>query len=326
MNPEKPWLSSNSLAYILEEAICPVARMRLFSMGVGINNRLFMPDSVSGDKGCLACGNCVDACPVVRDKRRFVFLHNQRTSMSLENIVGLECRRCFACVKACPQVSKPVKEYAAGFRRPEKITHVLLAGLIFCLAATGILIYLYGQGIPPIHRTFYRYIHIVLGLALLLTPALYYLLDRKHFQRTFKNAFKFGSDDIKWAKNLWAHLKSPRRYAMPFWGEFNTYQKFWIVYLSCVLPILALTGLIKIFAGLNDTTTGWLVVVMGIHAAAAFCTDVLVVTHIYVKYLKNIPRICADLYRCWREKKHLQYAFLYDPKESFSGTMSNQGR
>jgi len=63
---------------------------------------------------------------------------------------------------------------------------------------------------------------------------------------------------------------------------------------------------------------------MGIHAAAAFCTDVLVVVHIYVKYLKNIPRICADMYRCWREKKNLQYAFLYDPKENSSRAMPSK--
>ena len=110
-------------------------------------------------------------------------------------------------------------------------------------------------------------------------------------------------------------MKKTSRYPMPFWGEFNTYQKFWIVYLSCVLPVLAVTGLIKIFAGLDDTTTLWLWVVMGFHAVAALCTDVLVLLHIYVKYLKNIPRICGEMYRRWRAKRDLQYAFLYDPKE-----------
>ena len=306
---------SKNLTHILDNNNSPVARMRLFSTGVGINNCIFMHEKITGDKSCLACGNCVDACPVVRDKRRFVFLHNQRTSMSLENVVGDECRRCFACVRACPQVSKPVKEYVIGFRRAEKIVHTLLAGLIFCLAATGILIYHYGEGIPPIHRGVFRYFHIFLGVVLILAPALYFSLDKKKFKRTFKNAFNFNKNDVQWVKDLWKHLRKPSQYAMPFWGEFNTYQKFWIVYLSCVLPILALTGLIKIFAGLNDTTTAWLTVVMGVHAAAAFCTDILVLMHIYVKYLKNITRICSEMYRRWQGKNDLQYAFLYDPKE-----------
>lgn len=286
--------------------------MRLFSAGVGVNNRMFRNEPVTGDKGCMACGNCVDACPVVRDKKRFVFLGNQRTSMFLENVVGDECRRCFSCVRACPQVSKPVKEYVLGYRRPEKVTHVLLAALIFCLAATGIFIYHFGQGVPAFYRTFYRYVHIVLGISLLLTPVLYYFLDKNHFIRTFKRGFRFGPDDIRWVKDLWEHLKSPGRTAMPFWGEFNTYQKFWIAYLSLVVPLLALTGLIKIFAGPNDSDTLWLAVVMSIHALAALCTDVLIIVHIYVKYLKDIPRACADMVRCWREKNDLQYAFLYD--------------
>jgi cytochrome b subunit of formate dehydrogenase len=297
---------------VLDENICPVARMRLFSTGVGINNRMHRNEPVTGDKGCLACGNCVDACPVVLDKKRFVFLNNQRTSMSLENIVGIACRRCFSCVRACPQVSKPVKEYVIGYRRPQKVAHTILAGLIFCLALTGILIYHYGQDIPPPHRLFYRYLHIFLGFSLLLTPVFYYLLDNRHFKRTFGNAFRFGKADIDWAKDLWAHLKSPARHEMPFWGEFNPYQKFWIAYLTCVVPVLAVTGLIKIFAGFGDSTAPWLTFMTTTHAAAAFCTDLLVVLHLYVKYLKNISWLCADMYRCWRKNKDLRYAFLYD--------------
>ena len=80
---------------ILDLNQTPVARMRLFSDGINANTRLFLHDTAIGDRACLACGNCVDACPVVRDKQRFVFLQNQRTSMALENIVGTECRRCY---------------------------------------------------------------------------------------------------------------------------------------------------------------------------------------------------------------------------------------
>ena len=126
----KNWQSffrSRNLERILDGNNCPVARMRLFSQGIQTNNRIFLYESITGDKGCLACGNCIDACPVVREKKRFVFTQNQRTSMALENIVNEECRRCYACVRACPQVSKPTKEFVMGFRRVEKFIHAFTA-------------------------------------------------------------------------------------------------------------------------------------------------------------------------------------------------------
>ena len=110
--------------YILDESICPVARMRLLSDGMSYNNRLLAYESVMGDKACLSCGNCVDACPVVIENHGFIYLPNQRTSMALELMVGLECRRCYRCIQSCPQVDKPIKEYATSFRRGEKIIHL----------------------------------------------------------------------------------------------------------------------------------------------------------------------------------------------------------
>ncbi|OPX39327.1 MAG: hypothetical protein B1H11_03410, partial [Desulfobacteraceae bacterium 4484_190.1] len=97
-------LNTNTMDLLLDQTECPVARMRLFSDGINQNTRLFTPEEVIGDRACIACGNCVDACPVVRDKYRFVFAQNQRTSMALENMVGVECRRCYKCVMVCPQV------------------------------------------------------------------------------------------------------------------------------------------------------------------------------------------------------------------------------
>ena len=132
MNQTEPQ-NTETLDHVLDETECPVARMRLLSDGINPNNRFFEPDDVIGDRGCTACGNCVDACPVVREKYRFVFLQSQRTSMALENMVGIECRRCYKCIVSCPQVSKAVKEYALGFRRGEKTVHLLAALTIVLL-------------------------------------------------------------------------------------------------------------------------------------------------------------------------------------------------
>ena len=69
--------------YVLDEIICPVARMKLLSEGMNDNNRLLAYEAVIGDKACLSCGNCVDACPVVTENHGFIYLPNQRTSMAL---------------------------------------------------------------------------------------------------------------------------------------------------------------------------------------------------------------------------------------------------
>ncbi len=63
---------------ILDETCTPVARARLFSSGVNTNNRLEKGPGVIGDQACLACGNCVDACPVVQERHGFVFIQNLR--------------------------------------------------------------------------------------------------------------------------------------------------------------------------------------------------------------------------------------------------------
>ena len=125
MNPPVKLTQSKVLSDILDENFSPVARMRLFSRGVQTNNRLSKFQPATADKGCLACGNCIDACPVVREKKHFEFLQNKRTSMSLETIVGEDCRRCYKCVKACPQVSKETKEVVTKLKQIAPVVEAL---------------------------------------------------------------------------------------------------------------------------------------------------------------------------------------------------------
>ncbi|MEW6348858.1 MAG: hypothetical protein AB1646_07320 [Thermodesulfobacteriota bacterium] len=102
----------------------PVARFRLLSRGMEPYHRLFIPDPASdvcGDKGCLACGNCIDSCPVLRkDPDRFKQTE-QRTSFALEACVGEDCEQCYSCVLACPQVDTAYKDYIVDEVIPETI-------------------------------------------------------------------------------------------------------------------------------------------------------------------------------------------------------------
>ena len=312
----KNWQSffrSRNLERILDGNNCPVARMRLFSQGIQTNNRIFLYESITGDKGCLACGNCIDACPVVREKKRFVFTQNQRTSMALENIVNEECRRCYACVRACPQVSKPTKEFVMGFRRVEKFIHAFTAVLIISLAATGIFLFHYKEVIPGWQQFSLRMLHSFVGILLLSTPVLFFLLDRFHFKRAVANSFRFGQEDIAWVKDFWRFLKSPRRHPLPNWKEFNTYHKFWFAYLLTIVPLMGLTGLINLVGepaagAVLFTISSW------VHTIFALMTDLLVLMHLYFKLLRHIFRNIADMGSSYQKHGHFHFPFLYDPR------------
>lgn len=307
---------SSNLERILNNNDCPVARMRLFSQGIQTNNRIFLYEPIAGDKGCLACGNCIDACPVVREKKRFVFTQNQRTSMSLENIVNTECRRCYACIRACPQVSKPTKEFALGFRRAEKFIHAFTATLIFLLAATGIFMFHYKAVIPGWQQLGFRAFHAFAGVLLISAPLLFFLLDRSHFIRAIKNSFNFGKDDLVWLKDFWRYLKSPGSNPLPSWKEFNTYHKFWFAYLLTIVPVLGITGIINL---IGEPAVGSALVGFSswVHAFFALMTDLLVLTHLYFKLLRHIFRNIVDMGNNYQKTGNFHYPFLYDNRSVY---------
>lgn len=304
---------SENLKRILDENLCPVARMRLFSSGINTNNRILLNAPITGDKGCLACGNCIDACPVVREKERFVFTQNQRTSMALENIVGIECRRCYACVRACPQVSKDTKEFVLGFRRVEKFIHAYTAGMIFFLAASGIFLFHFDHFIPPWQRQLLIFSHAFVGFFLLLTPALYFALDRHHFMRLMRSVFVYGKADIKWLQQFKTFLLRPQKNILPQWQEFNTYHKFWASYLVIAIPILGITGVVQLTGetAIHPVVYG---IMRWLHILCALMTDLLVILHLYFKLLRGIFRNAADMGASYQQRGDFHYPFLYDPK------------
>lgn len=109
---------------ILDAKEPPVARFRLLSKGIEPYHRLDIkdPDSdITGDKACIACGNCIDSCPVLRrDTERFD-MTEQRTSFALEACIGEDCEQCYSCVLACPQVDTVFKDYIVDEVAPETL-------------------------------------------------------------------------------------------------------------------------------------------------------------------------------------------------------------
>jgi cytochrome b subunit of formate dehydrogenase len=311
---ERVPFATGTIASLLDETLCPVARMRLFSPGINSNNRLFVPDEVIGDKGCLACGNCVDACPVVSEAYRFVWVQNQRTSMSLEYMVGEECRRCYKCIGACPQVSKPVKEYAAAFRRGEKIVHLLTALLIVSLAGTGITLMHYTGFLPPLEITLLRWAHRLLGVGLLLMPLLYLILDSRHLLRFLKRAVHWEKTDGEWLKALVRHIKDSTHSPMPLRVQFNPGQKAWYLYIIVIIfPVLGITGILQ-WLGLDYRAfrPSSVSVIMLIHMIFALTTDILLFVHLYIKYLRNWAILVYEVVKSFITKRHLMYSLLSD--------------
>ena len=111
-----------SLDAILDEKEPPVARARLLSEGMKPYHRLNLDsEDVVGDQGCLACGNCIDSCPILRKEPGRFDDTAQRTSFALESTVGEDCEQCYSCLLACPQVDTEIKDYVVDERIEESI-------------------------------------------------------------------------------------------------------------------------------------------------------------------------------------------------------------
>ena len=101
----------------------PVARCRLLSNGIEPYHRLYLPEGlgIDGDRACIACGNCIDSCPVLRREPNRRARTVQRTSFALEAIVAEDCEQCYACVMSCPQVDTAIKDSVVEDRVVEVI-------------------------------------------------------------------------------------------------------------------------------------------------------------------------------------------------------------
>ncbi len=287
---------------ILDEARSPVARFRMLSPGINGNTRLRDEAQVVGDGGCLACGNCVDQCPVVKREKGRVFIQNQRTSMALETVVQEECRRCYRCVNACPQVSKQLKETVQAHRRVEKIVHLLAAFCIVSLAATGITYSHYGEVLPRLEGGLLKYGHRLIGIVSIVVPYLYYRFDVSHFRRTLKKAFNWQQDDVSWFKKVYRHVVKGERDEKLSRREFNPGQKIWYLFIMSVFPVLYLSGWAAILTSMFGSEISYLQAKM-FHLVFALSFDLMLFTHIYIKFLREWIKNTVQLYRNYRTTK-----------------------
>jgi cytochrome b subunit of formate dehydrogenase len=272
---------------ILDRVHPPVARCRVISNGLAPNHTLDISDDISGTRACLSCGNCVDACPVVADKPAGTMF--VRTSMLLEHVVAAECRRCYQCVAACPQVNRAMKDYVRAFRRVERASHWDLLVSYLILMGTGMLINHWGDGLPKDLRFAFGLAHRIFAVGLLLAPVLFLAFDRQHLRLAVRNALSWTRDDRSWFRDAWAWLRSFGREGALTRGAYNPAQRLWYLYVPAALVIFAVTGTLK-WIGADGVGKGTVETATLIHVTLAVVTDVLLVLHIYLKLVWPVLR------------------------------------
>ncbi len=113
------------LNIVLDESRPPVGRCRLLSSGFAAYHSFQIDEDIEGFKGCLGCGNCIDACPLLAREPRRRDKTPQRTSFALEALVAEDCDRCDNCVLVCPQVDTTIKHYIVNTRMVEGMARLV---------------------------------------------------------------------------------------------------------------------------------------------------------------------------------------------------------
>jgi len=295
MLPQNP----DMIANILDTKWSPVAKMRLLSGGVSPNNLLDGGDELVGQKACIACGNCIDACPVVLRELDHVELQTNRNSLYLETIVDEKCLRCYQCIQACPQVDRGIKLTAARHRIVERMAHWWLGISYMITAISGILIFHSRSEFSSTFLFEVSTIHKLGAIMWLLAPILFLLYDRKHFVRTLKAITSLGSRDAIWWKDFAKSVVG--KVKRPFEGEYNSGQKTWYIVLLGSMLALGITGIMRWFwEGSMSATT--LSLIITIHIVAARVIDVSFAYHfgrkLLMRVFKRTRHIFQDSYSC----------------------------
>jgi len=156
---------------------------------------------------------------------------------------------------------------------------LLLTGLVLFVPALGFLA----------EDSWTRVLHRIAAVVFVLAPMIYIPLNRRRAAHGIKEAFKWGSEDIKWL------LAAPRYYffcdeeAMPPQGHMNAGQKMWWLIVLAFGAIFVITGSIMWFAkGIAPAELlQWMV---ALHDIAFIVTLMMFMVHIYMSVVHPLTR------------------------------------
>jgi len=270
---------------ILDTAWSPVAKFRLLSGGMSPNNLLNGGEEIVGQKECIACGNCVDACPVVMREAGRVDHQTERTSLHLEQIVDDACIRCYRCIQTCPQVDSKLKIVATRHRMTEKIVHWWMAISYLLLAVTGIALNHYRDMWLEPFTMIIIFAHKTGAVIWLACPFLFYFFDRYHFKRMIEAVFSFGQKDITWWSQALRSVFSKEK--RPFQGEYNSGQKYWYLTIFLTMTILSVSGIMRWFGegSIDSKKMGAFIL---FHIIFAYVIDINFAYHFGRKFLSRL--------------------------------------
>jgi cytochrome b subunit of formate dehydrogenase len=171
---------------------------------------------------------------------------------------------------------------------------------------SGMVLSHYRDALPGFEVFVLDLTHRVFGITLMVVPYLYLMLDRKHLLRWLKKVFLWRRIDWLWIRKLSCHFKEPRNNPMPYTGEFNPGQKAWYVFITLMIPLMSVTGLLLLL-GFSSAHTSFYANIKLLHMAVALVTDILLLVHIYLKYLRNWGVKIYAIFKSYKYKKHLNY-------------------
>ncbi|MBI4278139.1 MAG: cytochrome b/b6 domain-containing protein [Armatimonadetes bacterium] len=282
-----PELVPPMLHEILDRTHPPVGLLRVMSRGMSGANTFRDRGAVAGSQACVACGNCVDVCPVLAD--RGPRLDVMRTSMSLENLVGADCLRCFRCIAACPQVDPELKDATRTYRRAWRVAHLAIAVAFVVLSLTGVLMYYMQDPSPSLFRAALGTAHRGAAVLFLAVPLIYVLGDRRQASRTLRRLARWDDGDRLWLRDALRALASLGREGRFRRGDLNPAQRVWYLFILGMLAVFGVTGAVQWLAAPLAGRGGpaW---ITAAHVMAARAADLAVLLHIAVKVLWPVVR------------------------------------
>lgn len=281
--------NKTALKDVLDLNFPPVARFRMLSQGISTAHRMENGQDITGNQGCIACGNCVDRCPQVRRLKGQLTSSNNRTSMHLENVVDDSCLRCYDCINSCPQVDRQLKNYAVRFRMTEKMVHWFLVAVYVIAATSGIGLNHFHLNWDPTFIFIIGLIHRTASVGVLLTPILLYIYDREHMARILKRSFTWSGADWEWIKNAVRYATGDKNVSL-YQGEYNPGQKVWYILLTGSFLVLGASGIVQ-WVGTPYFSAAMVETWRIVHVFYAMAVDTCVAIHILRRILRLVIRL-----------------------------------
>jgi formate dehydrogenase subunit gamma len=191
------------------------------------------------------------------------------------------------------------------YRRPTRILHWVHTSAFILLFLTGLILFLPAPVTLLAVGSWTRLIHRIAAVVFVVAPAIYVPMNWKSTLSGIKEAFSWGSDDLKWLQ------AAPRYYflgdeaAMPPQPHMNAGQKAWWFMVIVFGSLFVLTGIIM-WAFKTIAPAAVIEWSIFVHDVSFITTGAMLFVHIYLSVLH--PLMVGAWDSMARGKVSAQYA------------------